>query len=147
MSNSKNPLTVTIITPQGFCRVTEATRVQANTEMGPIEILQTHAPLISLLKPGKVKVTPVGNKKKPEFIYISGSGVLEVINDKVNILADNGFFGQDLDAEALRQTEQELRKKLQDNTAKKVTETLDALNEVTEKLKIAEEIKNESMQS
>jgi F-type H+-transporting ATPase subunit epsilon len=147
MSNSRDPLTVTIITPQGFCRVTEAIRVQANTEMGPIEILQTHAPLISLLKPGKVKVVPIENKKAPEIIYISGSGVLEVINNKVNILADNGFYGQELDTEVLRQTEQELRKKLQDNTVKKVAETLDALNEVTEKLKIAEEIKNESMRS
>ena len=65
----------------------------------------------------------------------------------MNILADNGFYGQELDTEVLRQTEQELRKKLQDNTVKKVAETLDALNEITEKLKIAEEIKNESMRS
>ena len=57
MSQSKAPLTVTVITPQGFCRVIEANRVQANTEVGPIEILQSHAPLISLLKPGKVKIT------------------------------------------------------------------------------------------
>ena len=49
--------------------------------------------------------------------------------------------------ESLKHEAQELRKKLQDSTVKKVAETLDALNEVTEKLKIAEEIKNESMRS
>ena len=99
-----------------------------------------------MLKPGKVKVTPVGKKKASEYIYVSGSGVIEVSNNKVNVLADNGFFGKDLDEETLRETEKELRRKIQDHTAEKVNETLEALNKVTEKLKIAEEIKNESTQ-
>ena len=72
--------------------------------------------------------------------------MIEVSNNKVNVLADNGFFGKDLDEETLRETEKELRRKIQDHTAEKVNETLEALNEVTEKLKIAEEIKNESTQ-
>ena len=146
MTERPDALIVTIITPQGFCSSVEATAVQAKTELGRIEILRNHAPLIALLKPGKVKVTPVGKKKASEYIYVSGSGVIEVSDNKVNVLADNGFFGKDLDEETLRKTEKELRRKIQDHTAEKVNETLEALNEVSEKLKIAEEIKNESTQ-
>ena len=139
-----SPMVVTVITPQGFHATVEATAVQVKTVYGNMEILRNHAPLMALLKPGKVKIQAIGKKKASEFIYIDGSGVIEVYQNVVYILADNGFYGKDLDGIELQKTETELRKIIKANTAEKINDTLDALNEVTEKLKIVEEIKHES---
>lgn len=52
---------------------------------GSFEILKNHAPLISTLKKGEIKV--VSDKKEEKFFNIQG-GVIEVINNKVLILVE-----------------------------------------------------------
>jgi len=52
---------------------------------GSFEIMNDHAPLISVLKKGEVKVlTKDGN---PQFFSING-GVIEVLNNNVQVLAE-----------------------------------------------------------
>ncbi|MFH1159434.1 MAG: ATP synthase F1 subunit epsilon [bacterium] len=52
---------------------------------GSFEVLNHHAPLISVLKKGSVKVEQKG--KPPQFFEIKG-GVIEVLQSKVLILAE-----------------------------------------------------------
>jgi F-type H+-transporting ATPase subunit epsilon len=52
---------------------------------GSFEVLENHAPLISVLKKGKVKVVVKG--EKPAFYDING-GVIEVLENKVLVLAE-----------------------------------------------------------
>jgi len=52
---------------------------------GSFEVLGHHAPLISVLKKGSVKVLVKGDS--PKFFEING-GVIEVLHDKVLILAE-----------------------------------------------------------
>jgi F-type H+-transporting ATPase subunit epsilon len=52
---------------------------------GSFEIMNNHAPLISVLGKGKVKVVNKG--EAPVFFEVSG-GVIEVLNNKVLILAE-----------------------------------------------------------
>ncbi|MDP4281244.1 MAG: hypothetical protein Q8867_03760 [Bacteroidota bacterium] len=52
---------------------------------GSFEIMSNHAPLISVLKEGKIKVVIKG--QDPKFFDIQG-GVIEVLNNKVLILAE-----------------------------------------------------------
>jgi F-type H+-transporting ATPase subunit epsilon len=52
---------------------------------GSFEIMNNHAPLISVLKKGNVKV--VIKDKENQFFEING-GVIEVLNNKVLILAE-----------------------------------------------------------
>jgi F-type H+-transporting ATPase subunit epsilon len=52
---------------------------------GSFEIMNNHAPLISVLKQGKIKVVPKGST--PLFFDVKG-GVIEVKNNKVIILAE-----------------------------------------------------------
>jgi F-type H+-transporting ATPase subunit epsilon len=52
---------------------------------GSFEIMNNHAPLISVLKSGKVKVENKG--EEPLFFDIKG-GVIEVLENKVLILAE-----------------------------------------------------------
>ncbi|MEI6885830.1 MAG: ATP synthase F1 subunit epsilon [Bacteroidota bacterium] len=52
---------------------------------GSFEVLNDHAPLISILKKGKVKLQNKGEKE--QFFDING-GVIEVLSNKVLILAE-----------------------------------------------------------
>ena len=137
-------IVVKFITPQGFNATIKASSVQVKTALGYIEILKNHAPLVALLKPGKLKIAQSGGEKASTFFYIEQSGVIEVFKNNVTVLADNGFYGSDLDEEALKRSEKELRKNLESNCTTALTKTLNDLNEVNEKLKIVEEIRDEA---
>lgn len=52
---------------------------------GLFEVLSHHAPMISALRKGKVKITDAQNQT--QYIEING-GVVEVLNDKVLVLAE-----------------------------------------------------------
>lgn len=53
---------------------------------GSFEVLNNHAPLISVLRNGKIKIIIKGEKTE-QFFDIKG-GVIEVLNNKVLILAE-----------------------------------------------------------
>jgi F-type H+-transporting ATPase subunit epsilon len=53
---------------------------------GSFEVLNNHAPLISVLRKGKIKVINKGEKEE-QFFEING-GVIEVLNNKVLVLAE-----------------------------------------------------------
>jgi len=52
---------------------------------GSFEIMNNHAPLISVLRKGKIKVVIKGTD--PQFFDVN-SGVIEVLDNKVLILAE-----------------------------------------------------------
>lgn len=65
-------------------------------EMGEIGILPRHAPLLTRIKPGALRIK-VANSSEPEvLVYVSG-GVLEVQPNIVTVLADTAIRGADLD--------------------------------------------------
>jgi F-type H+-transporting ATPase subunit epsilon len=68
--------------------------VVATGEIGELGIAPRHAPLITRLKPGYVRVTLAGGEQQ-EF-YISG-GILEVQPQVVSVLADTAIRAGDLD--------------------------------------------------
>lgn len=53
---------------------------------GSFEVLNNHAPLISVLQKGKIKLVNKGEKEE-RFFEING-GVIEVLNNKVLVLAE-----------------------------------------------------------
>lgn len=147
MNKKSDSLHVTIRTPQGFSTELNAKSIQVKTTKGPVTILKNHAPMIALLEPGKLKVIPENSEKTPpKLLYIEQSGLIEVERNTVTILADNGFYGQELDQEALKASATELRNKLASNNTSTLNATLKMLNEVNEKLRIVEEIRNEQTQ-
>lgn len=77
--------------------------VIATGEMGDLGILYGHAPLLTALIPGPVKVIKQGGGE--EVFYVSG-GFLEVQADAVNILADTALRASDIDeAEVIKAQE------------------------------------------
>lgn len=62
---------------------------------GEMGIFSGHTPLITLIKPGILKIFKIYNHNK-EYIYLSG-GILEVLYNTVTILADTAIRAEDLD--------------------------------------------------
>ena len=74
-----------IITPANTLFTGDVSLVQLPGIDGLFEILKSHAPLVSALKEGRVKV--VDDKDQEQFFDIRG-GVVEVSHDKVLLLAE-----------------------------------------------------------
>lgn len=85
-------------------------------EMGELGIYPRHAPLLTRIKPGSVRIK-VPDQNEEELIYVSG-GMLEVQPNLVTILADTAIRGADLDearaTEAKRAAEEALRNRTAD---------------------------------
>jgi F-type H+-transporting ATPase subunit epsilon len=76
---------IEIINPDQTIFEGEVDLVQLPGKDGSFEVLNNHAPLISVLKEGKVKV--IDKDKKSLFFEIKG-GVIEVHKNKVLVLAE-----------------------------------------------------------
>ena len=80
------------------------TMVIASGEMGELGIAPRHAPLITRLKPGQVRV--ILESGEEQFFYVSG-GILEVQPQVVTVLADTAIRANDLDEASARQAKEE----------------------------------------
>lgn len=89
-----------------------AQMVVAPAEMGEVGIAARHAPFLTRLKPGEVRVKISDNETQP--FYVSG-GLLEVQPNVVTILADTAVRARDIDEahalEAKRRAEELLSDK------------------------------------
>ena len=74
-----------IISPEQTIYSGEVSLVQLPGIDGSFEILNDHAPLISVLGPGKVKIQDAQNQL--QYFNIKG-GVVEVLQNKVLVLAE-----------------------------------------------------------
>jgi len=64
-------------------------------ESGDLGILPGHAPLMTRIRPGTVRIK-LPNKSEDEVIFVAG-GMLEVQPNLVTVLADTAIRGKDLD--------------------------------------------------
>lgn len=96
--------------------------VIATGEMGELGILYGHAPLLTALNPGPVRIIKQGGEEA--VFYVSG-GFLEVQANAVNILADTVLRAADID-EAEVQKAQEAARQALNNQASDMDYTLAA---------------------
>ena len=72
----------------------EATFVALPGEAGELGIYPKHAPLITRIKPGAVRILKADNTE--ELVFVAG-GILEIQPNVVTVLADTAIRGHDLD--------------------------------------------------
>lgn len=92
-----------------------AEMVFAPAELGEVGIAPRHAPMITRLNPGEVRVK-IDDKVSYPF-YISG-GLLEVQPHLVTILADTAIRAKDIDEAAALQAKAKAEEALADKTGK-----------------------------
>jgi F-type H+-transporting ATPase subunit epsilon len=91
---------------------------------GNFQVLVNHAPILSTLEVGEIKVEfPDGNKKQ----YTTGGGTIEVDNNRVLILADSIEAIDGIDVERARSAAERARKRLA-NRSDKMVDALRAEN-------------------
>ena len=74
-----------IITPEKEVFKGEVSSVKLPGTLGEFEVLNSHAPIISTLKSGTIRVIKADNNT--EKFSING-GVIEMLNNKIIVLAD-----------------------------------------------------------
>jgi len=89
-----------IVTPERVVLRQEALQVTVPTTSGEITILPDHIPLVSILQPGVIEVKRIDNVI--EIMSVSG-GFIEVLKDKIVILADTAERAEELDEERIKE--------------------------------------------
>ncbi len=77
-------LNISIVTPEGKIFEGPATSIVAPGVQGSFGVLRDHAPIISALEPGIVKIE---HEKGTDF-YVLNKGFVEVRSNSISVLAD-----------------------------------------------------------
>jgi len=102
---------VDIVSAEGELFSGPAAMVFASASEGDIGIAPRHAPLLTLLKPGEVRVqTPDGAEQH----FFVGGGALEVQPHRVTVLADTALRAKDIDEAAALAAKQRAEDALKD---------------------------------
>ena len=94
---------VDIVSAEGQIHTGEASMVYAPAEMGEVGIAPRHAPLLTRLKPGAVRVKLESGE---ELAFFVGGGILEVQPHLVTVLADTALRAKDVDEASAAQAKQ-----------------------------------------
>ena len=108
------------------------TQLFAPAEMGEVGVMPRHAPMLSTLKPGVVRV--VSQAGEEQSFFVSG-GILEIQPHVVTILSDTALRAADIDEsaalEAKARAEAAIKDKASDmDYAKAKTELIEAVAQI-----------------
>jgi F-type H+-transporting ATPase subunit epsilon len=92
-----NTIHVDIVSPEGQLYAGEANMVFAPAVEGELGIAPRHAPLLTTLSAGVVRVQVDGHEEQSFYV---GGGALEIQPNKVSVLADTAARARDLDEAA-----------------------------------------------
>lgn len=113
MAEAQHTIQVDIVSAEGEIFSGPAKMVFAPASQGEIGIAPRHAPLLSLLKAGEVRVqTPEGDE---QFFFVGG-GAIEVQPHHVTVLADTALRAKDIDEAAALAAKQRAEDALRDKT-------------------------------
>jgi len=116
---------VDIVSIEGQIHQGEAAMVFAHGELGELGILPRHAPLLTRLKPGAVRVRDADGSEQSFFV---GGGILEVLPHLVTVLADTAIRAKDVDEAKAAAAKERAVKMMAD--AKTETDLVRARNEM-----------------
>ena len=114
--------------------------VVAAGEMGDLGIIRGHAPLLTALKPGPIRVIKQGGEE--EVIYVSG-GYLEVQPNSISVLADTAVRAGDLDEAAALEAQKHAQQALENQSADfDYSRAMTQLAEAAAQLRTIQQIRN-----
>ena len=117
----------------------EVAMVFATGIAGELGISPRHAPLITQLKPGPVRVQDAAGEE--QFYFVSG-GIIEVQPHVVTIMADTAMRGEDLDQAAAEAAKAEAERALADRTGEmEIAEAQSKLLEAVAQLQAMERLR------
>src|SRR6187397_3440402 len=134
-----NTIYVDIVSAEGEIFSGAASMVFAPDSQGELGIAPRHAPLLTLLKPGEVRVQTADGQEQHFFV---GGGALEVQPSKVTVLADTALRAKDLDEAAALAAKQRAEEALRDRKdAMEIAEAMKDLLRVAEQMKLIQKLR------
>lgn len=103
-------LLVEIVSPERVLYASDADMIIAQTPEGEIGILPLHTPIVSVLDIGEVRVK---HKDRIDYFFVDG-GFVEVIEDKVIVLADNAQPVSEIEESEVKKTREEVEKAIKE---------------------------------
>ena len=85
-------------------------------EQGELGIYPRHAPLLTRIKPGSVRIKLADKQGEEALIYVSG-GILEVQPNVITVLADTAIRGAELDEARVLEAKRALEEAIKNRTA------------------------------
>ena len=124
---------VDIVSAEGEIFSGAASMVFAPGSQGELGIAPRHAPLLTLLKPGEVRVQTADGGEQHFFV---GGGAIEVQPNRVTVLADTALRAKDLEESAALAAMQRA-----EETLSKATDKIGQAEAMKEIVRMAEQIK------
>jgi len=117
----------------------EVTHCIVNGVNGQLGIYPRHAPLMTRLKAGEVRIQPPDEE---EVTFIIGGGILEVMPHLVTVLADSAVRADDIDEAAAIRAKREAERELATRTGEmEVAEAQAKLAEALAQLQALEQLR------
>ena len=133
---AEKSLDVEIVTPKEKVFKGEAESVSVPGLLSPFQILYNHAPIVSALEIGIVKIVDINNTT---INFATTTGFVEVKDNKVSILVESAIGAEDIDINILNASIENLHVKIEGLENKSEKEELKILlKEAENQLKIAE---------
>lgn len=101
---------VEIVSAEGEIFSGDAEMLFVPAQMGELGIAPRHAPLLTNLKPGDIRVQTGDGEE--HFFYVTG-GILEIQPHLVSVLADSALHGDQLDEDAALEARNRAREVLE----------------------------------
>jgi F-type H+-transporting ATPase subunit epsilon len=100
-----------IVTPERTVLKEEITQVSVPTKNGEITVLPNHIPLVAGLQSGVIEIEKKDGNR--DVMSVSG-GFIEVLKDKVVILADTAEMAEEIDEAKLEKAREQAEESLKD---------------------------------
>jgi len=108
----------------------------ANGAEGEFGVLSRHAPMMTILKPGPLRIQETGGG--PEQVLFVGGGFVEVLPERVTVLADVAEHAEEISIEAAEEARRRAQEKLAGTlSAPEETEFQNALAMAEARLRLA----------
>jgi F-type H+-transporting ATPase subunit epsilon len=131
---------VEIVSAEGNIFTGQAEMLIAPAKMGDIGITPRHAPLLTNLRPGEVRIQ-VPDEDDELLFYVTG-GVIEVQPHLVTVLADSALHADQLDEQAAMQARQLAEEALKGATKKEdIAHAQEQLVEAAARYQAAQKLK------
>jgi F-type H+-transporting ATPase subunit epsilon len=139
MANESNSLRVRLVSPERILFDTTADAVELPAKNGYMEVLYGHAPLLAELGAGDVRLH--GGKDAGDQTYNVSWGFVEVLPDRVTILANDALKPEEIDVPRAQQQLERGQKEWNEagDSEEKYAEALHRISEAEAKLATAQE--------
>lgn len=97
-----------IITPDKIFYEGDVEMVEFNTTEGGVGIYKNHEPMTVIIRPGVMTITETEGEKKAAL----HAGFVEILQDKVTILAENIEWPDEIDVERAQSAEERARERI-----------------------------------